>query len=210
MTAQFVPDVRNIDRARFEAEIVPAGRPVVLRGVVGDWPATKRGQESPEAICRYLIERDNGAPVDAIMLPPEEHGRIFYNASFDGFNFLKNRLPISRVIEQMARYSAFASAPSVAAQSALIRECLPRFLDDNRLHLLDAVEPRIWLGNAIITPAHFDESHNIACVVAGRRSTICTLGRSISRRQGRRSVWSTSRSLILRASRALPRRARRP
>ena len=142
---------------------------MVLRGLVADWPAVKFARQSPEAICRYLVERDTGAPVDAIMLRPEENGRIFYNAAMDGFNFLKNRLPLSRIIEQIARYSAFDSAPSVAAQSAPIRSCLPRFLDDNRMPLLDGVEPRIWLGNAITVPAHFDDANNIACVVAGRR-----------------------------------------
>ena len=103
------------------------------------------------------------------MLPPEEKGRIFYNAAMDGFNFFRNRQTISRVIEQIARYSAFESAPAVAAQSALIRSCLPRFLDENPMPLLDAVEPRIWIGNAITVPAHFDDANNIACVVAGRR-----------------------------------------
>ena len=35
--------------------------------------------------------------------------------------------------------------------------------------LLDpSIAPRIWLGNAVITPAHFDESANVACVVAGK------------------------------------------
>jgi hypothetical protein len=31
------------------------------------------------------------------------------------------------------------------------------------------VAPRIWIGNRVTVPAHFDESQNIACVVAGRR-----------------------------------------
>jgi len=169
MIPEPIPEAHGIERDRFEREIVPAGRPLVLRGLVADWPAAQRGRESPEAICRYLIERDNGAPVDAIMLAPEEHGRIFYNAAMDGFNFLRNRLPLSRVIEQIARYSAFEKAPAVAVQSAPIRGCAPGFLDENRMPLLDGVEPRIWLGNAITVPAHFDDSQNIACVVAGRR-----------------------------------------
>ena len=42
--------------------------------------------------------------------------------------------------------------------------------DANPLPLVDAgVAPRLWFGTAITTPAHFDESHNIACCVAGRR-----------------------------------------
>jgi Cupin-like domain len=171
MTAQAmgIPEVSGMGRDRFEREIVANGQPVVMRGLVADWPATMRGKESPEAICRYLMDRDNGTPVDAIMLDPAEKGRIFYNPAMDGFNFLKNRLPLSRIIEQIARYSAFESAPAVAAQSALIRSCLPRFLDENPMPLLDGVEPRIWLGNAITVPAHFDDTNNIACVVAGRR-----------------------------------------
>jgi hypothetical protein len=167
--AAAIPEVGVVGRDRFQHDIVPAGRPVVLRGQVADWPAARLGRQSPEAICRYLVERDSSAPIDAIMLPPEEKGRIFYNAAMDGFNFFRSRQPIARVIEQIARYSAFASAPAVAAQSALIRSCLPRFLDENPMPLLDTVEPRIWIGNAITVPAHFDDANNIACVVAGRR-----------------------------------------
>jgi hypothetical protein len=164
-----IPEVSEVSRDRFEREIVAAGRPVVMRGLVADWPAAKHGKQSPESICRYLMERDNGTPVDALLLAPAEHGRIFYNAAMDGFNFHRNRLPLTQIIEQIARYSAFESAPAVAAQSALIRSCLPRFPDENPMPLLDGIEPRIWLGNAITVPAHFDDTNNIACVVAGRR-----------------------------------------
>jgi hypothetical protein len=163
-------EAATLDRERFEREVVAAARPVVLRGLVAGWPAAQRGRESPEAICHYLIERDSGKPVDVLLLRPEEKGRIFYNAAMDGFNFIRNRLPLSRIIEQVVRYSQFEAPPAVAAQSAPIRGCLPRFLDENPMPLLDAsVEPRIWLGNRATVPAHFDDSNNIACVVAGRR-----------------------------------------
>ena len=167
MTAPFA-EIHGVTRDRFETEIVAAGNPVVLRGLIADWPAVQRGRESPQSICQYLIQRDSGAPVDAILLAPVEHGRIFYNAAMDGFNFLRQRMPVSRVLEQIARYSHFAAPPAAAVQSALIRDCLPRFLDENPMPLLDA-QPRIWIGNAIVTPAHYDNSQNLACVVAGRR-----------------------------------------
>src|SRR5262249_16515202 len=165
-----IGDATALDRDRFEREIVAAARPVTLRGLVSSWPAAKPGPESPEAICRYLIERDSGTPVDVILLRPEEKGRIFYNAAMDGFNFIKNKLPISRIIEQVARYSQFEAPPAVAAQSAPIPGCLPRVLEEHRIPLLHAsVQPRIRLGNRATVPAHFDDSNNIACVVAGRR-----------------------------------------
>jgi len=150
--------------------VIDSGRPAVLRGLVASWPAVARGRESPAALARYLGERDSGLPVDAIMTPPEVQGRIFYRPDLEGFNYLRNRLPLSSVIEQVLRYGAFAQAPAVAAQSALIRECLPAFLAENRLGLLDdTVGPRIWVGNRVTTPTHVDEWCNIACVVAGRR-----------------------------------------
>jgi hypothetical protein len=31
------------------------------------------------------------------------------------------------------------------------------------------IQPRLWIGNRVVTPAHFDEYYNIACVVCGRR-----------------------------------------
>lgn len=168
MAAQPITELHHVTRSQFENEVVAANEPAVLRGLVADWPATREGHESPEAICRYLLERDSGAAVDAILLAPGERGRVFYNATMDGFNFLRDRMPISRIVEQIARYSHFAAPPAVAVQSALIRDCLPRFLDENPMPLLDA-QPRIWIGNAIVTPAHYDNSQNLACVVAGRR-----------------------------------------
>ena len=167
----------HVDAALLHGEIVPGARPAVLRGLVADWPAVARARASPEAICHYLLACDSGQPVDALLLAPAEKGRLFYGPGMDGFNFARRRLPVSQVIEQLARYSQFADPPSVAVQSAPIDACLPRFGQENRLDggLLDGMEAqgevtaRIWIGNAIVTPAHFDESDNIACVVAGRR-----------------------------------------
>ena len=87
-----------------------------------------------------------------------------------GFNFHRNRLPLSEIAEQVLRYAQFPQPPAVAAQSALIRDCLPGFAAENALTLFDeTILPRIWLGNRITTPTHVDEWNNVACVVAGRR-----------------------------------------
>jgi len=142
----------------------------VLRGLVADWPAVRASAHSAAEASRYLAGFDNGHPVDAILMPPEARGRIAYNAGMDGFNFARKRLPVAAVIEQLSRYAHFAEPPSVAVQSAPIPDCLPGFVAENRLRILDpAVVPRLWLGNRVTVPAHFDESDNVACVVAGRR-----------------------------------------
>jgi hypothetical protein len=151
-------------------EVFPSAQPVVLRGFVAHWPSVAAGRRSGDDLAAYLRQFDNGSPVDAIMTPPEVEGRIFYDDSMKGFNYVRNRLPMSAVVDQVMRYAGFAKPPSVAVQSALIRDCLPGFLGENRLTVLDeSVQPRIWLGNRITTPTHLDEWNNIGCVVTGRR-----------------------------------------
>jgi hypothetical protein len=151
-------------------DVIADKHPAVLRGLVRDWRAVREFLDSPASLLRYLKQLDSGALVDAVMTAPQAGGQIAYNAAMDGFNFLRNRLPLSEVAAQVLRYAQFPDPPAVAAQSALIRDCLPEFAAENALTLFDeTILPRIWLGNRITTPAHVDEWNNIACVVAGRR-----------------------------------------
>ena len=160
----------GLDAAGIRRDVLSHKRPAVLRGIVNDWPAVRAGSESPEALVRYLKRFETGTAVDALMTAPEIDGQIFYNDTMSGFNFHRNRLPLLAIAEQVLRYARFPKAPAVAAQSALIRDCLPGFGKENRLGLVDdRVLPRIWLGNQITTPTHVDEWNNIGCVVAGRR-----------------------------------------
>ncbi len=170
MAAQ-VAEFANVDARAFREEVVSRYRPAVLRGLVKDWPVVQAARESDAAFCTYLTKHDSGGKVDALLMRPEARGRVFYNEDMTGFNFARNRVPISAIVEQLTRYAKFPDPPGLAAQSALIADCLPGFLAENKLPLLDeSIAPRIWLGNRVVTPAHFDESHNIACVVCGARS----------------------------------------
>lgn len=164
-----ISEFHNVDAQRYQ-EILGSYRPAVLRGFVRHWPAVKLALASPQSICDYLAACDSGHQVDALLAPAREKGRLFYQDDMNGFNFARRKLPVSAVIEQLVRYSRFDDPPAVAVQSALIDECLPRFASENIAPILDpSVRPRIWLGNTITTPAHFDESNNLACVVAGKR-----------------------------------------
>jgi len=165
-----LPEWHGVDRARFESDVIPADEPAILRGLANHWPAVARGRESTPAIAQYLAALDQGTPSAAVLLPPEEEGRLSYDERMDGFNFMRTPRTVTQVLEQVLRYARLDKAPAVAMQSAKVSQCLPGFAAANPMPLLDArVEPRAWIGSAIITPAHFDESHNIAVCVAGRR-----------------------------------------
>jgi len=150
--------------------VLARGEPAVMRGLVSDWPAVAASRDSACALVAYLRGLDSGVPVDAIMTAPEVEGRIFYREALNGFNFVRNRLPLTAVAEQALRYAGHPHAPAVAVQSALMRECVPGFAAANPLPAADrSAEPRVWLGNAVTTPTHLDEWFNIGCVVLGRR-----------------------------------------
>lgn len=165
-----IREFSGLDHEAVRCSVLSENRPAILRGLVGDWAAVREARASDEALTRYLARFDNGRPVDALLAPPEVEGRISYDETMTGFNFVRNRLSLSAVVEQALRYAKFARAPAVAAQSALIQDCLPGFEVHNSLGLLpESVAPRIWVGTRITTPTHVDEWHNIGCVVAGRR-----------------------------------------
>ena len=169
----FCLEFHRMDEKAFAALMV-GQRPVIVRGCVSHWPAVVQARNAPEALCRYLLRFDRGTPADTVLMPPEVQGRLFYSPDMKSFNFVRSRRTVGAVLEQVARYSQFPAAPAVAMQSALLDDVLPGFAAENRAPPLaqlgdPAVAPRLWLGNEVITPAHFDESHNLACVVSGRR-----------------------------------------
>ncbi|KRA66132.1 hypothetical protein ASD79_02295 [Caulobacter sp. Root655] len=164
------PEYRDVDPARFRAEILPAGQPAILKGLVTDWPAVAAGRRSDEALVAYLGGLDTGAPVTVLSGGAEIDGRFFYSDDLGGLNFQRDEMPLARVLGALLELRPVARPPAIAVQSTPTTGQLPGFAEANRLALVDPkVGPRIWIGNAITTATHFDMSHNIACAVAGRR-----------------------------------------
>lgn len=162
-------ELRDVDRQTFDADVLPGFRPVVLRGVIADWPAAKLGNR-PHDLTRYLTERANGRPVELFVGPPEIRGRFFYDPAVRGLNFERRRETLGTALGHLLSLLDTPQPPSVYVGAAPIRNLLPGFAVDNRLGLVDqTVEPRLWVGNAVTVSTHYDLSDNIACVVGGRR-----------------------------------------
>ena len=145
-------------------------RPLVLRGLCRDWPVVAAARESDTAFAKALAGYDNGTPVDTLRMAPEAEGAIGYNADFSGFNYDHYKVSVTQVLQRLAAASREPNPPGIALQSAPIAACLPGFAEAHPSPLPDpAIAPRLWLGNRVTTPVHFDEYHNVAVVAAGRR-----------------------------------------
>ena len=162
------------DHVFSQAHLVGRDRPLVIRGLCADWPLVTAARQSDTAFARRLAGYDNGTDVDTLLMAPEEKGVIGYNADMDGFNYRHFRVSVTDALRKLASYSRREDAPGVALQSALIQACVPGFLHDHPMPALAAhIQPRLWVGNRVTPPAHFDASHNLAVVVCGcRRFTL--------------------------------------
>lgn len=159
-----------MDRAVFEAEILPANRPAVLRGLLRDWPAVQAGRQSPARAADYFRRFDTGATVNAMVGPPEIKGRFFYSDDYEGFNFESRAVPIGSALDSLLALIEDSKPPAIALQALHVPDVLPSFQADNRMPLLDGdISPRVWISNRSMIATHFDNNFNIACVVSGQR-----------------------------------------
>lgn len=165
-----VTEWHDVDEQRFRQRILPLNQPAILRQVVKHWPAVQAATISDEALMQYLHALDNGREVNTILAHADTKGQISYNASLTGFNFERHKAPVSAVLSELKRIEDKLNALYIAVQSARADDCMPGFSAQNVMPLLTTdISARIWLGNKVVVPAHFDHADNIACVVAGRR-----------------------------------------
>ncbi|MFT4179304.1 MAG: cupin-like domain-containing protein [Thermomonas sp.] len=152
-------------------EAVAMGKPLVIRGLCRDWPLVRAAQRSFSDFAQALVALDSGVPVDVLHMPPEAGGAVGYNAALDGFNYRHFKVSLTEALTRLAAYSRVADeVPGLALQSALLADCAPGFASAHAMQCLPAsVQPRLWVGNKVTTPAHFDASQNIAVSICGRR-----------------------------------------
>ncbi|GGB31073.1 cupin [Sphingomonas metalli] len=167
---QSVTEWRDVDRARFEAEVVPLRRPAVLRGLASAWPAVQAARQSAEALCDYVRRTDLGKPVPAFLGPPQIKGRFWYRDDLRGLNYQQRLAPIGELLDVLLGVQHEAEPPAFYAGAVPIAENCPDFARDNRTDLPgEGAVPRVWIGNRATVSTHFDMSENIAVVVGGRR-----------------------------------------
>ncbi|HEY4115152.1 MAG TPA: cupin-like domain-containing protein [Rhizomicrobium sp.] len=165
-----IPELHNVDLLTFRNEILPQAKPVVLKGLIADWPATRAARSSPQAIAEYLKVFDSGRVSNTLVAEAEVRGKFFYGSDLRSFNFAKRQERISDAIDRLLTDAPDENAPATYVQSMPIPEYMPGFANANVNPLVHASVPgRIWIGNRLTVTTHYDLSDNLACVVAGRR-----------------------------------------
>lgn len=151
-------------------EALQPAEPLVLRGLVRQWPAVGAGAASPASAMAYLRQFCTDATVNAVRVPARHQGRVFYNEDLTGFNFESSRIRLDTVLAELEALLPADEPDTVYVGSTTVDTCLPGFRGENDLSL-GALDPlvSVWLGNRSRVAAHFDLPDNLACCIAGRR-----------------------------------------
>ncbi len=158
-----------VDPETFERDVVRACRPVVLRGLVADWPVV-RAAGSTTAFRNYLLDYDCGNQMDAFFGNRNIAGKYYYSDDLSGFNFTRRWMKFAEALDLILADGRRPDEESVYVGSVPVDDFLPGFTAANAMPLVPATAaPHIWLGHASNVSAHYDTADNLACVVAGHR-----------------------------------------
>lgn len=153
------------DAQAFLRDVVRPCRPVILRGLVSNWPVVCAAKTAA-SLRDYLRGMDAGGEMDAFFGDPAILGKYYYSDDLSGFNFTRRRMALGAALDLILADAP--AAQSVYVGSVPAGDYLPRFAAENPMPLVPAA-PRIWLGHASNVSAHYDTVDNLACVIAGRR-----------------------------------------
>jgi hypothetical protein len=155
---------------QFLRDVVEPCRPVVLRGLVKDWPIVQAGRLSPSAVRDHLLPLDAGGDIEAFFGARSIEGKYFYTGDMKGFNFERRRMKFSMALEAIVSSLGAPDSPSVYVGSVPTNDFLPGFAALNPMPLLNpSVGPRVWVGHAANVSSHYDTVDNLACVAVGTR-----------------------------------------
>jgi hypothetical protein len=165
-----VRDISGVDRMAMPDALLASDEPVVLRGLVADWPLVRAGLDSAESAAAHLSGFYRGAPVAAMIAPATANGRFFYDDALGGFNFQRVQARLDELMGEMLRLRGQAGAPAIYVGATAVDAWLPGWRDANPIGL-QARQPlaSVWIGNRSRVSAHYDVPDNLACVAVGRR-----------------------------------------
>lgn len=165
-----VRELTGIDPRALPDDVLRSTQPLVLKGVVADWPMVRAGLESNQSAIDYIRRFYRDATVGALLGAPDIEGRFFYNEDLSGFNFKPVKLKLDVMLDEVERHKDAVKPPAIYVGSTTVDTCLPGFRGENDLGFGDR-QPlaSIWIGNRTRIAAHHDLPDNVACVVVGHR-----------------------------------------
>ncbi|MFT4939791.1 MAG: hypothetical protein ACI88A_002840, partial [Paraglaciecola sp.] len=156
-------------------ELFSLGQPVILKGLVKDWPLVKAGQQSPDKVMEQLELNYSGRPMLVYKGAPDINARFGYDPSCTGFNYSTEKSTIPEVFAAIRSQLNQEEHDYLYINSLMFDEGFPSLSQSHQLafehpeFVNNQPVAKIWLGTESVAAAHFDQPKNIACCVLGKR-----------------------------------------
>ncbi|MDC8831253.1 cupin-like domain-containing protein [Alteromonas gilva] len=156
-------------------DLFALNKPVILKGLVKDWPLVQTARQSRQAVMDQLCEQDTGHPLLVYRGAPPINARFGYNKSCTGFNYTSEKARLADVVQEIAANIDQAQHDYLYINSLRFDQGLPGLSKANTLDfdhdefINNQPVPKIWIGTESVAAAHFDQPKNIACCVLGKR-----------------------------------------
>ena len=162
--------IEEIDSEEFSLDILKSNHPVVIRGIVSDWPIVKKSSDSIEKINEYLLYFYESDRIIAFASKPEAGNKFTYCQNNNQMSFEQLESTLDLVLDTINQSQNLSNPATIYMGSTTLDYVLPGLDNDNNFFIGD-VNPlkSIWVGNRTIVPPHFDVPDNIAFVCAGTR-----------------------------------------
>jgi hypothetical protein len=167
----------GLSRENLPADIIHNVEPVVMKGLVNDWPLVQASTESPSAAVAYLKSFYNGKPSLINYGNPGIDGRYFYNDEMTGLNYETKKAQIDEALDLIVASAQNPQKPSYYISSNALDTHFPGMKELHPLalprreqkHRAYAPDVKIWIGTRSVATCHYDALDNIACCVGGKR-----------------------------------------
>jgi hypothetical protein len=167
---QKITEITEATNQSLTSELLCSTTPVVLRGLIKDWPLVTQANMSNHAAQSYLRQHYNQKKIRTFSADAKHKGRFFYNDDLSGFNFSATTTTFDKVLDDLAEFEHQPNPPGLYMGSTSVDHILPSFRHDNDLpFLVENPLISVWVGNQSRIAAHYDVTDNIACVAAGKR-----------------------------------------
>jgi hypothetical protein len=156
-------------------ELFSQNQPVILKGLVKDWPLVKAGQESTQKVMEQLELHYSKRPMLVYIAPTEIKARFGYNKNCTGFNYTTKQTTIPEVFAFIRSQLIQDEHDYLYINSLRFDEGFPELAQTHQLDFTHSEfknnhpVSKIWLGTESVAAAHYDQPKNIACCVLGKR-----------------------------------------
>ncbi|MFC4701566.1 cupin-like domain-containing protein [Glaciecola siphonariae] len=179
MTTWQISTIDASDTNVVPSTVVNSDSPVLLKGLVSQWPLVQKSMRSSNHAIDYLLSFYNGKTTLSCKGLGKDGGRFFYNDDVTKLNYTTSRMRIDDVLNAIRKgIESEAGGDNYYIPSNPANTHFPGFTDDHAIVIesdgqndeaRQGIVPNLWIGGKTIASCHYDVHKNIACCTTGKR-----------------------------------------